>query len=128
MDKEQQIKERIEEVKFYSDMDDEVIYLLDGCEGGLIGTMLDSNLKRVAVYERNLCIKSLMESLRPMMYEDYMGYTEEQKQDKDFMEQELYMETVQHFEKNVEMTCRYNGNNPIVIDAFECDSEIWEKF
>lgn len=123
------VKERFGEATEIAEMNGEKMYFLDGMEGAMIGTVENAAGVRVAVYERNLCIQCIMESFGDdWMDEPAYGYTDEQKADKAFMEEELRSMADEYFEYNTlgALPCLYE-KAPVIITGFGADTGKWTR-
>jgi len=120
--------ERFSDCDAIAEGNDDYIVFLDGMEKALVGTA-DVNGVHVAVYERELCIRCIMEGYGDDWADTIGTYTDEQKADADFMEEEKYTMAVEDFEYNTLRALPYQHEHaPLIIDGFFVDSERWEAF
>ena len=84
------VKARFKEATRRTNKRNDCMLLLDGCEKGMIGTIVNEHGIEVPVYEYDLSVRSKMESYDPNWAEELGGYTEEQLADADFMASELH--------------------------------------
>lgn len=123
------VKERFSMVDELAEANDDYIVLLDNMEKALIGTMTNEHGVTVAVYERELCIRCLMESYGPDWAKTMGCYTKKQMADEAFMEEELYTTAVEDFEYNTLRALPYQHEHaPVIVDGFFVDSERWSQF
>ena len=80
------VKARFEEATCRTDKQNEYMLFPDGCELGMIGTMVNEHGIEVPVYERGLSIRSKMKSYGPDWAKEMGVYTEEQLSDPEYME------------------------------------------
>lgn len=91
---------------------------LDGCEKGMIGTIVNEHGIEVPVYEYELSVRSKMESYDPNWAEELGGYTEEQLADADFMASELHTLADDDFNFNTVRSLPYQHEHaPIIMEA-----------
>jgi hypothetical protein len=92
---------KVEEVKLRGDERGEDVTIIDGMDKAIIGTCINERGKLVAVYDRELCIQCVMES---------MGDTESEEDDP-------YELATEYFEYNTMRSLPYlKENAPIIID------------
>lgn len=98
------VKQRFAEASELAEDNDDQIYFIDGMERALIGTMVNADGVRVAVYEKGLCLDCLMDDM-----------TEE--------------EAIDWFEYNTLRSLPYlHEHAPVIIERFEHDDGLWNQF
>ena len=112
------VKARFKEATRRTNKQNEYMVFPDGCEKGMIGTIVNGAGIEVPVYERELSIMSKAESYGPDWAEDMGDYTEEQLADADYMAAELYSTATQDFEFNTERSLPYQHEHaPIILEV-----------
>ena len=116
------VKARFKEATRRANKRNEYMVFPDGCEKGMIGTIVNENGIEVPVYEYELSVRSKMESYGPNWAEEMGDYTEEQLADADFMESELYTLANDDFNYNtVRSTVRslpyQHEHAPIILEV-----------
>lgn len=91
------------------------IVMLDEMEDAMVGTTVNEHGIVVPVYEEELCVKSLAEKfLKSGEYKDY---------------DEAYTAAAEWFDYNTLRAIPYlKEQAPIIIRAFDRDTELWEGF
>lgn len=101
-----------------TDKRNEYMVFPDGCEKGMIGTIVNEHDIEVPVYEYELSVRSKMESYDPNWAEEMGVYTEEQLADADFMESELYTLANDDFNFNTVRSLPYQHEHaPIILEV-----------
>ena len=112
------VKARFKEATRRTNKRDDFMLFLDGCEKGMIGTIVNEHGIEVPVYEYELSVRSKMESYGPNWAEEMGDYTEEQLADADFMESELYTLANDDFNFNTVRSLPYQHEHaPIIMQA-----------
>lgn len=118
------VKARFKEATRRTNKQGEYMLFPDGCELGMIGTMVNEHGIEVPVYERGLSILSKMRSYGPNWATEMGTYTEEQLADKDFMESELFTTAEEDFDYNTVRSLPYQHEHaPEIIEVFHDISE-----
>lgn len=126
------VKARFEEATCRTDKQNEYMLFPDGCELGMIGTMVNEHGIEVPVYERGLSIRSKMKSYGPDWAKEMGVYTEEQLSDPDYMETELFTAAEEDFEYNTVRSLPYQHEHaPVIMEVLHDidergDSIRWE--
>ena len=112
------VKARFKEATRRTNKRDDFMLFLDGCEKGMIGTIVNEHGIEVPVYEYELSVRSKMESYDPNWAEELGGYTEEQLADADFMASELHTLADDDFNFNTVRSLPYQHEHaPIIMQA-----------
>ena len=112
------VKARFKEATRRTNKRNDFMLFLDGCEKGMIGTIVNEHGIEVPVYEYELSVRSKMESYGPKWAEQMGDYTEEQLADADFMESELYTLANDDFNFNTVRSLPYQHEHaPIIMQA-----------
>lgn len=112
------VKARFTEATRRADKRNAYMVFPDGCEKGMIGTIVNEHGIEVPVYEYELSVRSKMESYGPNWAEEMGGYTEEQLADVDFMESELHTLADDDFNFNTVRSLPYQHEHaPIILEA-----------
>ena len=112
------VKARFKEATRRTNKRDDFMLFLDGCEKGMIGTIVNEHGIEVPVYEYELSVRSKMESYDPNWAEELGGYTEEQLADADFMASELHTLADDDFNFNTVRSLPYQHEHaPIIMEA-----------
>lgn len=126
------VKARFKEATRRTDKQNEYMVFPDGCEKGMIGTIVNEHGIEVPVYEYELSVRSKMDSYGPNWAEEIGGYTEEQLDDADFMESELYTLANDDFNFNTIRSLPYQHEHaPIILEVLHdieerSDSNRWD--
>lgn len=122
------VKARFKEATRRTDKQNEYMVFPDGCEKGLIGTMVNGHGVEVPVYEHELSIMSKAESYGSDWATDIGDYTEEQLADKEYMAGELYTMAQDDFEYNTVRSLPYQHEHaPVIMDALHDNDERTES-
>lgn len=122
------VKARFKEATRRTDKQNEYMVFPDGCEKGLIGTMVNGHGVEVPVYEHELSIMSKAESYGPDWATGIGDYTEEQLADKEYMNGELYTMAQDDFEYNTVRSLPYQHEHaPVIMDALHDNDERTES-
>lgn len=106
------VRNRLEELD--RDTLDSLVFI-SGMEPAMIGVMENAAGNTVGVYERNLCIQVLANSLM----RSNPGKTEEQ----------AYAEATEWISYNTERALLYEKDKaPVIIQGFICDAPAWHGF
>lgn len=106
------VRNRLEELD--PDVLDNLL-LITGMESAMIGVMENAAGNTVGVYERNLCIQVLANSLM----RSNPGKTEEQ----------AYAEAAECISYTTERALPYGKDKaPVIIQGFACDGPAWNEF
>ena len=112
------VKARFKEATRRTNKRDDFMLFLDGCEKGMIGTIVNEHGIEVPVYEYELSVRSKMESYDHNWAEELGGYTEEQLADADFMASELHTLADDDFNFNTVRSLPYQHEHaPIIMQA-----------
>ena len=112
------VKARFKEATRRADKRNAYMVFPDGCERGMIGTIVNEHGIEVPVYEYELSVRSKMESYGPNWAEEMGGYTAEQLADADFMESELYTLANDDFNYNTVRSLPYQHEHaPIILEV-----------
>lgn len=112
------VKARLKEATCRTNKRNDFMLFLDGCEKGMIGTIVNEHGIEVPVYEYELSVRSKMESYGPNWAEEMGGYTEEQLSDADFMASELHTLADDDFNFNTVRSLPYQHEHaPIIMEA-----------
>jgi hypothetical protein len=122
------VKSRFQEAIGRTVKRDDFMVFPDGCEKGLIGTMVNGHGFEVPVYEHELSIMSKAESYSPYWATDIGRYTEEQLADQEYMAGELYTMAQDDFEYNTVRSLPYQHEHaPVIMDALHDSDERTES-
>lgn len=112
------VKARFKEATCRTNKQNEYMMFPDGCEKGMIGTIVNEHGIEVPVYEYELSVRSKMESYGPNWAEEMGDYTAEQLADADFMESELYTLANDDFNFNTVRSLPYEHEHaPIILEV-----------
>lgn len=112
------VKARFKEATRRADKRNAYMVFPDGCEKGMIGTIVNEHGIEVPVYEYELSVRSKMESYGPNWAEEMGDYTAEQLADADFMESELYTLANDDFNYNTVRSLPYQHEHaPIIMEV-----------
>ena len=125
------VVDRFDEAVARCDSENDDIVILHGLEKAMVGTS-ERDGHVVAVYERELCIRCIMDSMDDKdviaLHKD--EYSESDiKENPELVEQMKYQDAEEFFDYNTIGSLKSMGvGEPVIVDSFDMDSDRWQGF